>query len=413
MERHTASQKFQFRDPIDWQFNCSPLPATHMLLEDHYITVAQGPSITKWKSGSSVQPPTVAYSLSGHNAQITCMRLLPSAGLTFSRSGGDSEDTLLVTSSRDHTIRLWGKGRALRTFRGHSGPVTTLADGLLGRQYGTSVLASGGMDGTIRLWALSSGQKRGHSPLQKTLHSHEHAIRQLAVAEYNPTLLVSAAKDLKIRVWDVTSSSSVARTGALVGSTRGPGVPVGLTCKGSLCFIAGGTSFLVIDLRSMEAVATATAHGEGIRTFSLPPSGKSICTGGEDKTAKLWDLRNIQDSYATLGNHCGAVSCVYMDAFKAVTGGFADRYVNVWDAETGVELNIFDSLADPEDPSDVGVSTIAVSGPRIVTATCGSMPGVIRLKDFSNCALSSTQTTLEADSKFFSKFWEISFDEDV
>lgn len=404
LDRHVASQQFRFLDPIDWHFNQTLAHTSHILLDDNFITVAQGHNITKWTRGSLAKPPMILCNLSGHKARITCMRLLPSTGVATCRSGGDGAD--LVTSSLDHTVRLWRKGRAVRTFRGHSSAVTTLGDGLLGSQYGTSVLASGGMDGTIRLWALLPVQNRGHSPLLKTFHSHEQAIKQLAVAEYNTSLLVSASKDLKVRVWDVIGA------GALVGATRSPGVPVGLTCKGSLCFVAGGVSFMIIDVRLMKTIASVTAHGSGIVNFSVSSSGEAICTGGQDKIAKLWDMRNVEDPYAVLGNHCGAVHHVYMDSYKAVTGGFADKIVNVWDAKTGAQLHTLDSLQD-SDITNVGVSAMAVSGARIVTATSGSMPGIFRLRDFSNCAIPSIQTPLESDNQCPSKFWESSFDNEA
>lgn len=73
------------------------------------------------------------------------------------------------------------QGRNVRTFRGHTGPVSILADCLLADN---SVLASGGLDGTVRLWALPSANHRGRSPLLATLHSHEHAVRELAVSGY-------------------------------------------------------------------------------------------------------------------------------------------------------------------------------------------------------------------------------------
>jgi WD40 repeat protein len=75
------------------------------------------------------------------------------------------------------------QGRPLRTFRGHIGPVTAICDCLLGVQDGSPTLASGGIDGTIRLWALVSGQKRGQPPLKKTIHAHGLAVKQLVVPE--------------------------------------------------------------------------------------------------------------------------------------------------------------------------------------------------------------------------------------
>eukprot|EP01018_Ginkgo_biloba_P010306 Gb_04065 [translate_table: standard] len=76
------------------------------------------------------------------------------------------------------------EGRSLRTFRGHSGPVTTLANRLLG-DCGAPILASGGADGTVRLWALSSSDTRGRTSLKATLHGHEQSVKDLVIAEYD------------------------------------------------------------------------------------------------------------------------------------------------------------------------------------------------------------------------------------
>lgn len=85
-------------------------------------------------------------------------------------------------------IRLFHliQGRSLRTLRGHQGPVNTLADQLLGKEGSPPVLASGGTDGTVRLWNLSSSSSssRGRSPLLATLHGLEPSIKELAVAGY-------------------------------------------------------------------------------------------------------------------------------------------------------------------------------------------------------------------------------------
>lgn len=75
------------------------------------------------------------------------------------------------------------QGGCQRFFRGHSGPVTTLSDKLLGDGTG-KVFASGGDDGTVRLWSLSSSGKRGQHALKATLYGHGKPLVLMSVAGY-------------------------------------------------------------------------------------------------------------------------------------------------------------------------------------------------------------------------------------
>lgn len=75
------------------------------------------------------------------------------------------------------------QGSCFRCFRGHNGPVSALSDKILGDE-GSKVLASGGEDGTVRLWSLSSSGKRGQHALNATLHGHEKPIKLISVSGY-------------------------------------------------------------------------------------------------------------------------------------------------------------------------------------------------------------------------------------
>lgn len=313
---------------------------------------------------------------------------------------------------------LFIQGRSLRTLRGHQGPVSTLADQLVGKQGSPPVLASGGTDGTVRLWSLSySNNSRGRSPLLATLHGLEPTIKELAVAGHNPALLISAAKDAKLRVWDVMVTPSSAGVGACVGTTKGTfeGIPVGLKSVDSICYVGGGTTIKAVDLRTMCTVATVASHASGVLTFSVSPSGTGICTGGSDKIAKLWDLRMVGESptpWAVLGNHMGSVHRLHYDSYKVITGGTADRHVRVWNAETGEEISAIDSTISSS--TGTGVSAFAANGGKLVTGTCGEDPGFVRFQDFSNCVnpLVDSRTDVSLEHHNCSKFWENTPDDD-
>ncbi|RRT46658.1 hypothetical protein BHE74_00054805, partial [Ensete ventricosum] len=169
-------------------------------------------------------------------------------------------------------------GRSQRCFRGHNGPVTTLADTLLGNS-GSKVLASGGEDCTVRLWSVGASGKQ--HPLL-TYHGHEKPLSFLTVARHRTSLLVSISRDSRVRVWD-TSASSSSCLSSCVGMTSVSGSPVALKCYDTLCYVAAGASVTAIDLRTMQKAFTVALHGPKLYSFEMLPSKWLICSGGQDK----------------------------------------------------------------------------------------------------------------------------------
>eukprot|EP01018_Ginkgo_biloba_P010304 Gb_04066 [translate_table: standard] len=211
-----------------------------------------------------------------------------------------------------------------------------------------------------------------------------------------------------LRVWDATMSP-LTGSGSCVGSTRGSGVPVGIKCKEAICYIAGSSSIIAVDLRTMQTVATVAVHRPDLLAFEISSSGSTICTGGSDRTAKLWDIRSRCENpepMAVLENHSGPVKSIHIDSYKVVTGGPSDKSVYIWDAKTTDELLSLE-CAEEAILNDVRVGALAVNGARIVTGTCGELPGIIRFRDFSNCTVPLLTGNQNAENVL--KFWEMDF----
>ncbi|XP_010256532.1 PREDICTED: probable E3 ubiquitin ligase complex SCF subunit sconB [Nelumbo nucifera] len=398
LARRSALQQFKFVDPFICQLYSSSRPYNYILLDKNDVYLSQGSVIQIMKIDTLDIPVTLA----DHNARITCMRLFSLSETSLFRNDTHKKDNALVTSSCDHSIRLWWKGHCQRCFRGHNGPVTTLSEKLLGG-YSGKLLASGGEDGTVRLWSLASSGKRGQHALRTTFHGHEKPISLLSVAGHKASLLLSISKDAKVRVWDTTVSSA-AHSSCCVGMTSVAGAPVGIKCYESLCYIAAGAFVTAIDLRTMRKVFTAAVHRPKLYSFEMLPSKYMICTGGNYK-ALLWDVRKNQEEpepVAELDGHVGPVQFIHMDPYKIVTSGPEDFYVKVWDSETGKQTNSLACCMTEESVPGIGCSATAVNGFQMVTASCGRAAGLLCFRDYTNAA---RPVPSQEDNQPY-KFWE-------
>jgi WD40 repeat protein len=111
----------------------------------------------------------------------------------------------LASGSLDGGIRLWdaASGKRLRALEGHEGYVTSLTPLMLD---GGPALASGSDDGAIRLWDAASGK------LLRTLEGHRGYVNSLAplTLDGRPAL-ASASLDGAIRLWDAASGEQLGR----------------------------------------------------------------------------------------------------------------------------------------------------------------------------------------------------------
>src|SRR5207244_10540088 len=91
------------------------------------------------------QGPLIAKLFDARSGRV--VRVLPARGITSALFSPDGH--LLVTTSADHTARIWGarRGRLLRVLRGHKGPVEAAAFSTNGKLFATA-----SADGSTRVW---------------------------------------------------------------------------------------------------------------------------------------------------------------------------------------------------------------------------------------------------------------------
>ncbi|CAA0828440.1 Unknown protein [Striga hermonthica] len=402
LSRHISLRQFKYVDPLVRDVYTAGESLDHMLLDRNSIIFSQGQYIKSLNTENLVNGRISVATRGNHNSRITCMRLFSPSEACLYQSGSEGDDNALITSSTDRFIRLWFKG-GNRCFKGHTGPVLTLSDKLLGDNSG-KIFASGGEDCTVRLWSINSSGKRGQQALKVTLLGHEKAVSLMSVAGHKTSLLVSISKNGKVKVWDTTTASSSTRSSCCVGSTSLPGVPVGMKCHESLVYVATGSSMLAVDLRTMSRAFMAVHEGN-IHSFEFLPSKSLICTGGAGR-AMLWDIRRFSEPTVELSKHEGPVKLLHLDRHKIVTGGPYDSYIKVWETDTGEHLNSLISSGEDGKQNYTGCSTMAVDRCRIVTGggVAYGANSLLRFRDFRAAAWRVPSGPYEPDPSV-SKFW--------
>jgi len=228
-----------------------------------------------------------------------------------------------------------GPGRVQSvTLAGHSGAVTSYdflpdADGY--------VVVTASRDGTVRRWEIQPGKTRQAADGAEAVANREAlAVSRIVCAELPSGASVGVASDANggVAVWDL-------RTGHLIGdvSEFGTATAIGVAqLKGELVGVVAAFDVM----RFMRLPHGAVTHWRGDRQWwpndiagvSLPDGSDVIVTTGHSRKSVVWDLGTGR-MRRVLGAHRGWTSCVAhapgaRTGSVVLTGGFDNR-VNAWD----------------------------------------------------------------------------------
>lgn len=221
----------------------------------------------------------------------------------------------------DRIVRLSDteQGRELRSPAGHTGPVLAVA-----LAAGAGHVLSGGSDGSARWW--------GYEGDGWTQHRFDGPDREVVAVAVSPDgrHLLAAGQDQSFRLWSagtlqveannkMPSSFPISQL-EFVGDNRRV-VVVGSVAYPQLYDVQTGA--IVSQFQSV--------HISGPLCTAVPPDGKTLLTGGQDRLLVLWDLATGKELRRLIGHLDPVLAVTFQpDGQHALSVG-ADKTLWQWD----------------------------------------------------------------------------------
>jgi WD40 repeat protein len=307
----------------------------------------------------SLRPPPVHLGTAqlavfrGHEGPVTSVACSP-------------DGRLIVSGAYDHAVHLWeaGTGNLLARLTGHADSVTGVAFAPDGR-----LLVSGSSDGTLRLWDVEGARE------VVCLRGHGAEVRCVAFAP-DGQRVASGSWDQTARVWGVPGGAQQAAFAVPDYVVRS----VAFSPDGRRLAGASSQVVHVWDVPGGGELFRLYGHVGSVWSVAFSPDGRRIATGAADRTVRLWDASNGEQlacfqmpdavGFPTRRHFSAVLSVAWSPDGRLVASGSPDQAVRVWGRPGGPVAELRGHTG--------GVPAVAFTadGRRIVS---GSGDGTVRV----------------------------------
>lgn len=256
--------------------------------------------------------PQKQPTLKGHEDIVWCVAWAP-------------DGKTLASGSVDGTVRLWDpiSTKELAKFDAELGEVVSVTFAPDGK-----TLASSHEDGSIILWDIATGKKA------TVLKGHTNTVHCVAFAP-NGKSLASGSEDETVRVWNLETGKekfvlkehldevwcvTFAPNGEMLASGSGDG------------------TIRIWDTTTGKMRAVMKGHAGDVYSVAFSPDGKTLASASEDETVRLWDAATGKESAVLNVDQGWVFSVAYSTDGKLLASGGGDGTIRLWDPSTATGL---------------------------------------------------------------------------
>jgi len=262
--------------------------------------------------------------LKGHFAKIYAMH--------WCQSKDDNANKNLVSASQDGKLIVWN---AQSTNKVHAIPlrsswVMTCAFS----QSGTRV-ACGGLDNICSIYNLQT--KEQPIKVARELAQHTGYLSCCRFMDGGNKILTSSG-DMTCIKWDVETGQMEEQ----YSDHNGDVMSISCSPQGEKIFVSGAcdAQAKLWDVSNPVVCRTFTGHESDINAVAFFPDGNAFCTGSDDASCRLFDLRAGTEMQAYTHDKilCGITSVDHSSTGRYIFAGYDDFNCYVWDTLTGKQV---------------------------------------------------------------------------
>ncbi|KAL0304567.1 UNVERIFIED_CONTAM: Transducin beta-like protein 3 [Sesamum radiatum] len=259
-----------------------------------------------------------SYVLTGHTDVVLCLdTCVPSSG-----------NTLIVTGSKDSTVRLWESHsrRCIGVGIGHMGAVGAVAFSKKNHNF----FVSGSSDRTLKVWSLDGilddTEEVSSLKAKAVVAAHDKDINSVAIAP-NDSLVCSGSQDRTACIWRLPDLVSVV---VLKGHKRGIWSVEFSPVDQCVITASGDKTIKIWAISDGSCLKTFEGHTSSVIRASFVTRGTQFVSCGADGLVKLWTVKT-NECVATYDQHEDKIwaLAVGKQTEMLATGG-GDAVINLW-----------------------------------------------------------------------------------